>query len=260
MRLHNFLENNAIGDTMCNIEYNKMIIESNSAKISRATKKLTDALRVPSKINKKTAQQIADNLREYEQNVHGHDPNTWHTMGGHLDWVAKISYTLASQMPGGTFTESPMHIYNAGKLHDVAKTEEGRAQIHHGILGYNVFKDIDPFVAHVCMTHMFINNEPLTFEESANEFFGERWQYNMVVDYLSKNPATNETKIINLADSLGAWQGPVDLETRRRDIETRRPMPKWETREVILKHFNNILANAGKPDVYRLLCVNDGRE
>lgn len=167
-------------------------------------------------MDKQTAFNLINKEKSFAM-ANGRDDSTWYLYHNHIYGVAEIAKEIASR----TTDLDPQKAYFMGLLHDIGKIRENVFNRHHGIIGYEMLKDIDKDIAGVCITHMFGTNTNPKFD---NNFFGKQDDYNFISNYLKNNQLTEYDKLIQCCDTLADSRGFVTIEQRAQDYEKRHGM------------------------------------
>ena len=198
-------------------------------------------------ISVKQAQKMIDDLRDQEITL-GRDPKTWFTYENHVYGTAEIARRVATELKN----TDPERMYVKGLLHDICRTEEGRVKRFHGVLGYEKMIERDEDVARGCLLHSFTWNKLLPYQKCAVPFFYHREDYQMVADFIEKNPPTDEDYLLQLCDNLANKNGFVTLEERLKDLIERHGPSEFigniETMNKLKKYFDDKIGH----DVYDL--------
>ncbi|MFI3241292.1 MAG: HD domain-containing protein [Alphaproteobacteria bacterium] len=146
--------------------------------------------------------------------TNGRPKNTWYMYHNHIYGVAEVAKEIASRTTGLDTSKA----YLMGLLHDIGKLREDVFKRHHGIVGYEMLKDIDKDIAGICITHMFGTNSNPKMDK---KFFDNVDDYNFISTYLKTNKLSEYDKLIQCCDMLSDARGFVTIEQRAKDYETR---------------------------------------
>ncbi len=167
-------------------------------------------------MDNKIALEIINIEKEYAVAM-GRNLDTWYMYYNHILGVAELAKKIAQKSDD----LNPQKAYLMGLLHDIGKLKEQHLQRHHGVIGYEILKDIDEDIARVCLTHMFYYNKKPKFDKT---FFNNQDDYDFVCEYLEKSSINEYDKLIQCADGFADKRGLVTLEQRAEDFEKRHNM------------------------------------
>ena len=149
--------------------------------------------------------------------------------------------------------------YVMGMLHDLGKADETIHNRFHGIMGYERLKSLDPVIAHICLTHMFINNDSRQIIDNHRLFYGNEKDQEFIISYLDSHPADDYDLLIQLSDGLSGPKGPITIENRMIEYNQRHKLNRtWEEMQDRIRlrlDIKKYFEQKTKCDIYELLCL-----
>lgn len=160
------------------------------------------------------------------------NPGPW---VNHSRYVAYCAQKIAENIDGMDEEKS----YILGLLHDIGR-RFGFSYIAHVIDGYNFFmnKGYDE-PARICLTHSF-NVKDINTYIGKKDISDE--QYNLMKHLISSFEYDDYDRLIQLCDCLALPTGPVNIEERMDDVESRHgyyPEAKRKNNYELKKYFEN---------------------
>jgi len=150
----------------------------------------------------------------------GRSPDTLYMYDNHIQGAADVAEAIASKLGN----VDPERVYISALLHDIAKIDESPESMlgrFHGIIGYELLKDIDSDAARAALLHEFPWNKIPPFEKVSKKLLGNKNDYDFILNYVAANPMKEEDLIIQLADTMANKDGIVTMEQRRDEYEKR---------------------------------------
>ena len=184
--------------------------------------------------------------------AHGRLEETWYKDHNHVFGAAELAKAIADRISG----MDSSRIYVMTLLHDIGKIREDREGRFHGIIGYEILKDIDIDAARAALLHMFPWNKLPVFDDCRKMFFDKEADYNFVKNYAETYPCNDYDLLVQTADSFADSRGLVTLEQRAEDYAKRHGIDidrkAFEPRENLKKYFDEKI-NGNIYDLFSVL-------
>lgn len=149
--------------------------------------------------------------------AHGRAEDSWYFFHNHVYGSAAVAKAIAEHIG-----LNPQRAALSALLHDIGKIRESSERRFHGIIGYEMLKDLDVHIARAALVHTFPNNQIGSYEKCAGMFFAKRADYDFLAGYLAAHPADDYDRLVQLTDGLANAYGFVTLEQRAEEYARRR--------------------------------------
>lgn len=171
-------------------------------------------------LTKKEAIEYIDDIQKFAFD-NGRKDETWFTYHNHVFGVAVIAEKIAEKLRGDV---DPEKAFVLGLLHDCGKLYEDYHKRFHGVIGYDMFKDVDISVAKIALDHSFFFNKVDGWSKEWQErYFNNETDYKLTLDVVNNKEYDIYTPLIQLCDCLANCSGFVTLEERREEFLKRHP-------------------------------------
>jgi len=196
--------------------------------------------------------QQAENLILAEKKLaisRGRSEDSWFFYHNHVYGCAAVARAIAENI--GLDAEFAA-IY--ALLHDIGKIRESIDCRFHGVIGYNMLKDMDERIARSCVVHTFPENKIDGYARMASMFFEKKDDYDFTAEFLEKHPVNDYDRLVQLCDDLANAYGFVTLEQRAEEYARRHNIPITDTLGLIerVKDTKSYFDRKLGKDVYTL--------
>lgn len=180
-----------------------------------------------------------DKIQKYAMDT-GRKQETWYFYYNHVYGVALIAEKIAQKL--GLDSE---RAFVLGLLHDCGKLYEERQKRFHGIIGYEIMKNIDEKLALIALNHSYFYHKIEPYEEINGRYFNNKKDYDLTCQLLKKHPYDDYDLLIQFCDALANRDGFVTLEARIEEFLSRHPegLPSFQQKYImsLKRYFENKL-------------------
>lgn len=185
-------------------------------------------------LTKQEAIACVDKIQQYAMD-NGRKQETWYFYHNHIYGVALIAQKIAQKL--GLDSE---RAFVLGLLHDCGKLYEEKQQRFHGIIGYEMMKDIDEKIALVALNHSYFYHKIEPYDEIKDRYFYNKKDYDLTCRLIENQPYDDYDLLIQFCDALANRDGFVTIEKRISEFLSRHPegLPSFQQKYIMtLKQY-----------------------